>query len=148
MGGAEVVNAGLPRGGKGLAALGFQGNRRRGDRHGPLLVGRVGAIATGQDEIFTGIGGDHEFLAGRTANRPAISFNRDGPQATTGEDPAVGLIHGAVGLLQGGLIGVEGIGVFHDEFPTAHQPEAGANLISELGLNLIEAHRQLAVGTE
>ena len=148
MGGAEVVNAGLPWGSKGLAALGFQGNRRRGNRNGPLLVGRIGAIATGEDEILPGISGDHEFLAGRTANRPAIGFNRDGPQATAGENPAVGLVHGAVGLLEGGLIGVEGIGIFHDEFAPAHQPEAGANLISELCLNLIETYRQLPVRTE
>ena len=43
---------------------------------------------------------------------------------------------------------MEGIGILHDEFTAPHQPEAGADLIPELGLDLVEVHRQLPVGPQ
>ena len=43
---------------------------------------------------------------------------------------------------------MEGVGVFHDEFPPPHQAEAGADLIAKLGLDLIQVDWQLAVGAD
>ena len=40
---------------------------------------------------------------------------------------------------------MEGIGIHHDEFLDPHQPEARADLVTELGMLLKEAHRQLLV---
>ncbi len=42
-------------------------------------------------------------------------------------------------------VGVEGVGVLHDELAPAHEPEARADLVAELRLDLVEVHRQFAV---
>ncbi len=146
---AQGLNGALTRGldplhsraGRKRLGLGWQGNR-------PLLVRRVAAIAGGQDQILTGFSSDHEFLAGRTADGTTVGLDGDGPQATTLKDPAVGLVHQAIGLLQAVLVGVERIGVLHDEFAPTHQTEAGTNLIAKLGLHLIQVDRELPVGTK
>ena len=36
---------------------------------------------------------------------------------------------------------MEGIAILHDEFAAAHQPEAGPNLVTEFGLDLIKIYR-------
>ena len=41
---------------------------------------------------------------------------------------------------------VEGVGVLHQELAPAHQAEAGADFVAELGLNLVQVHGKLAVG--
>ena len=69
-------------------------------------------------------------------------------QAEAGEDLAVRLVHPVVGLLQRVLAQVEGIGILHDEFASAHQAEARADLIAEFGLDLIEVDRQLLVAVQ
>jgi len=43
---------------------------------------------------------------------------------------------------------VEGIGVFHQEFARAHDPEARPDLVAELGLDLVKGHRQLLVAAQ
>ena len=43
---------------------------------------------------------------------------------------------------------MEGVGVLHDEFPTAHQPETRPDLVAEFGLNLIKRDGQLFVGAQ
>ena len=43
---------------------------------------------------------------------------------------------------------MEGIRILHDEFTATHQPESGANLIPELGLDLIKVHGELPVGAQ
>jgi len=40
---------------------------------------------------------------------------------------------------------IEGIGVLHQEFAPAHQPEAGPHLVAELPLDVIEVERQILV---
>ncbi len=43
---------------------------------------------------------------------------------------------------------MEGVGVLHDELATAQQAEAGAHLVAELVLDLIERHRQRLVAAK
>jgi hypothetical protein len=45
------------------------------------------------------------------------------------------------------LIEIERICILHQEFAAAHQPKAGADLITELPLNVIEIERDILVGT-
>ena len=45
-----------------------------------------------------------------------------------------------------GLVEVEGIGVLHQELARAHDAEAGAHLVAELPLDVIEVQRQILVG--
>ena len=121
--------------------LGGQGDR-------PLLIGGIAAISGGQDQVLTGVRRDHELLARGASDRTAVGLNGHSPEAATLKDAPVGLIHLAIGLLQAVLIGVEGIGVLHDEFAPTHQAEAGTDLIAKLGLNLVEVHRKLLVGPQ
>ena len=146
MGLAQAVDAALPRGGQGLAQAGGPDPLRQGNGlcckgDGPFLIGGIAPIAAGQDQVFARLGGDHEFLAGGATDRPAVSFHCHGPQAAAGKDAAVGPVHLRIALPQALLIGMEGVGIFHDEFPPPHEPEAGTDFIAELGLNLIEIHR-------
>ncbi len=54
------------------------------------------------------------------------------------EDRAVGGAHILVGRGQALPVGVEGVGVLHDELAAAHQAEARPDLVAELGLDLVE----------
>jgi hypothetical protein len=54
-------------------------------------------------------------------------------------------MHELIVLLQTRLVPVEAVGVLHDELAGPDHPETRAYLVTELGLDLIEHHRQLAV---
>ena len=43
---------------------------------------------------------------------------------------------------------MEGVGIFHNEFATTHQAEAGTNLIAEFALYLIQIDWQLPIRTQ
>ncbi|MNF81988.1 hypothetical protein D3C84_642800 [compost metagenome] len=83
-----------------------------------------------------------------TADGAVVGFNRAELQAQTGEHVAVGLVHAVVGDLQRRLVGVEGVGVLHDEFAAAHQTEAWADFVTEFGLDLVQVDRQLFVAAQ
>ena len=57
-------------------------------------------------------------------------------------------MHLVVGLLQAFFAGVEGIGVFHNEFTRAHHAETRTGFITEFGLNLVQVQRQLTVAAD
>ena len=47
-----------------------------------------------------------------------------------------------------GSVHVEGVGILHDELAAAHQAEAGADLVAELALDLVEIERHLPVALD
>ena len=105
MGGHQLLDRGLARGGQDLAAAPaslpprqLHGCARQG--HRPLLVGGITSVGTGEDEVLARIGGDHELLAGGAADRTAVGFHGHGFQSAAAEDAPVGPIHGRVGLAQ------------------------------------------------
>ena len=69
-------------------------------------------------------------------------------QPETGEDARVGVVHVSVLALQVGVIGVERVAILHGEFAPAHDAEARPALVAELGLDLVEMHRQLAIAPQ
>ena len=73
--------------------------------------------------------------------RNTFGFHRAEAQAAAGENPRIDLVHLPVGLVETGLIDMEGIGVLHQELAGAHDAEAGPDLVPELGLNLVKSHR-------
>ena len=73
---------------------------------------------------------------------------RRGSAAEPGEDAGIGVVHVAVLALEVGVVGVEGVSVLHDEFARAHDAEARPALVAELGLDLVEVHRQPPVALE
>ncbi len=54
----------------------------------------------------------------------------------------------AVGLVEAGLVDVEGVGVLHDELADAEEAGLGAGLVAELGLDLIPDLGELFVAAE
>ncbi len=89
-----------------------------------------------------------ELVGASTADGAGVGLHRTEIQAQAGEDVAVRLMHAIVGFLQRLLREMEGVGVLHQEFASAHQPEARADLVTELGLDLVEVDRQLLVAVQ
>src|SRR3546814_979528 len=65
------------------------------------------------------------------------------PQA--GENPYIGVVHGVVAGLRIGLVAIERVGVFHGEFASAQQSEAGTPFVAEFCLDVVEIDRKLAI---
>ena len=61
------------------------------------------------------------------------------------EDARVGLVHDLIEVVQAGFVDMEGIAVLHQKFARAHDAEARSDFVAELGLDLVETHRQLLV---
>jgi hypothetical protein len=120
----------------------------RGQCLGQFDVGGVIRVRAEGDVVFAGIGQHVEFMRAGAADRAGVG--RDGAefQAQAGEDAAVGVVHVAVFALQVGERGVEGVAVLHQELAAAHDAEAGADFVAELGLDLVEVNRQLAVALD
>ena len=89
-----------------------------------------------------------EFLRGASTDAAGVGVHRAKPELHAREDPRVGLVHRLVALLERGGVEVEGIGILHRELARAHHAEAGADLVAELGLDLVEIDRQLPVALE
>ena len=95
---------------------------------------------------LAGRGQDDELVAHVAADRPAFRAHRDRLQAEPRKGAQIRHEHLVVGMPRAGLIDVERIGVLHQEFAAAHQPEARPHLVPELPLDVIEIERQVLVG--
>ena len=126
-----------------MCRRGAAGGRRHG--FGQLDVGGVVRIRAVGDGVFARIRQHVKLVRTGTANRAGIRRNGAELQAKAGENTRIRLVHRLISLGQAGEIGVEGIRVLHHEFTRAHHAETGSDFIAELGLNLVEIQRQLAV---
>ena len=102
----------------------------------------------GGDEIFAGLGVDHELLRLRTAHRAGVGFDGEEVQAAAGEDTAVDGVVLVVGEVEARRVNVEGVAVLHEELADAEQAGLGAGLVAELGLDLVPDLRELLVGAD
>ncbi|MCY1404513.1 hypothetical protein D9M71_197220 [compost metagenome] len=109
--------------------------------------GVIGAVAEG-DVVFTGLGQHVEFVGTGAADGAGIGQYGAEIQAQAAEHVAVRLVHAVIGFLQRFLAHVEGIGILHHELASAHQAEARTDLVTELGLDLVEVDRQLFVAVQ
>ena len=133
-----------------LAQLFSRGRARlaRRQRLCELEVRGVFVAVRKHDRVLARVGEHVEFLRRAAADRAGVGVHRAKAQAKAREDRAVGLVHLPVALRERRFVGVEAVGVLHDEFARAHYAEAGADLVAELGLDLVEVDRQLAVALE
>ena len=128
--------------------------RRRGTRgsrrHGlGLLDVRGVVVAVGERDRVLARGGEHvELLRAGAADGTRVREHRTELQPHAGEDARVGVVHRLVAVIERRFIGVEAVGVLHDEFACAHHAEARADFVAELQLDLVEVHGQLAVALE
>jgi hypothetical protein len=83
-----------------------------------------------------------------SAHHARVAGHGDGVQVAAVEDVEIGLVELGVVGVDAGLVAVEGVGVLHRKLAHADQPGAGPRLVAELGLDLVEHHRQLAVAAD
>src|SRR4029079_12081049 len=110
---------------------------------GLLDVRRVAALRAADDGALPGLGDDHELVRGRAADRAGVRLDHRVVELAGLEDLAVGATHVVVSNVQALRARMEGVGVLHDELAPAHEAEAGTDLVPELGLDLVEADREL-----
>ena len=89
-----------------------------------------------------------EFVRRAATYASRVGDYRAKRKAQPGENAAIGSMHDLVGFLQGGLVGVKGVGILHQEFPGSHDAEARTNFVTYLGLDLVQVNRQLFVALD
>ena len=111
-----------------------------------LATDAGGVITSTSADVVAAVNGDASAFALVSAALVAGGTGVVEAKAAALEDAAVGLVHLVVGKIGRIAVNVKGVSILHDELAAAHQAEARADLVAELGLDLIEVDRQLAVG--
>ena len=114
---------------------------------GALEIGGVAGSGR-RDEVFAGVGVDHELLRLGAAHGAGVGFDGDEVETAAGEDAAVDGVVLVVGEVEAGGVEIEGVGVLHEELADAEEAGAGAGLVAELGLDLVPDLGKLLVGAE
>ena len=147
----EVVDQRLDGGGVG-SGLGVRG-RHIGIRHGVgdrhahgLDVRGIAAVRAADVGVLAVLGGREELLGLAAAHRAGHRLDDDVVEAEPVEDADVGVAVQLVGLVEPGLVEVEGVGVLHDELAAAQDAGARTRLVAVLGLDLVDRQRQVLVG--
>ena len=147
-GGGQVVDGGDARGGEffgGRAGIGAGGGEQGAAAGGNVEHGGVPAGGAGGEVVLAGLGGEDEG-AGLAAEDAGGGLCLKGLEAAAGKDARAGVRDPAGALFGGGLGGVKSPGVQGQGFAGPEQAGAGAGLVAELGLDLVERAGQLAVG--
>src|SRR3989338_2513628 len=100
---------------------------------------------TDKDAVFSGFCRRHKFMGNLASHHSGIRLRDQTIQARAREYLQISVIHQTVIILQALFIGVKAIGVLHYELTAADQAETGADLIPELGLDLIKNKRKLFI---
>ncbi|OQB84006.1 MAG: hypothetical protein BWX86_02860 [Verrucomicrobia bacterium ADurb.Bin122] len=79
------------------------------------------------------------------AHHAGVGLDRDGEHADAFKEFLVGRLHHEVALHRVVVGGVERVRIHHDELAGAHQAVARADLVTELGRDLVEILREVAV---
>ncbi len=117
---------------------------RYGQRHF-FHIGRVTSFQALRNSILARVSHDMKLMGVRAANSAAVCLDGGGLQAQALKYSCVGVIHNVVTVLHTLRTDIEGVRILHDEFARSHDPKTRPNLITELGLYLIEVERQLSI---
>jgi hypothetical protein len=90
----------------------------------------------------------HELVVVAAADGARVGEDGDGGDAAAVEDVLVGDEHAVVGHVQVGVVDVEAVEVLHGELARPHEAAAGARLVAELRLHLVDEDGQLAVALD
>ena len=105
-----------------------------------LIVGSEAAFVAVDERSLAGVGQSHVLDGGIATDLTGVGNNGQGLDIAALADVSVGLLHLVILLLQALLRGGEAVGVLHDELATAHQAKAGAELVAELILDVVEVN--------
>ena len=128
-----------------VAALRGVGRR---ECFGHLEVGGVVVAVGERDRVLARVREHVEFLRRAAADAARVRAHGAELELQALEDRGVGAVHGLVTLLERGVVEVERVRVLHRELARAHHAEARPDLVAELGLDLVEIDRQLAVALQ
>src|SRR5215475_12406561 len=112
------------------------------------IIGRdwqIEHVAITKDRGLAGFRQHDELMTEVAADWPRLRSHRDRLQSHACKGAQVSDKHLVVRPPRPGLVDVEGIGVLHQEFTTAHDAEPRALLVAEFPLNMIEIERQAPV---
>ena len=125
------------------------GRVRHGMRRGLGGFG-VGRITAGAacDFSLARVGKHHVFLRSVAADLARVGHDHAVIEAHAVEHVDIGLAHASVAGIQAGFIGVEAVGVLHNELAAAHERKTRAALVAELHLNLVEVLRQVFIAAK
>ena len=101
-----------------------------------------------QDGLLADFAQRAEFVGTRAADGAGVRFHGAVVQPAAVEHVAVGVIIQLIGLRQAFLVAVEAVVVLHDELAGPDEAEAGTRLVSVFVLDLVQLHRELAVGRD
>ncbi len=131
----------LPR--QGLLGGGLGAGRPR-----DLAVCRVPARVAQDEDVLAGGVEDHELVGLAAAHDPDVARDDLRLEPEPLEDPDVGALLRLVAHVEAGLVAVAAVGVLHDELADADEAAPGPWLVAPLRLEVVEHHRQLAVGLD
>ena len=107
----------------------------------------IGSVAV-CDNVFAAFSQYLEFVRAGAADAAGVCGDGAEFQTQTGKDTAVSVVHILIGRLKRGVVGMEGISVFHDELARAHHTETRAHFVAEFGLDMVKVFRQLFVAVD
>ena len=110
-----------------------------------LRVRRVVAALAPDERILADGGDGHELVVHVPAHLARLALDGTEGEAAPGEHARVRVEHLLVAPLQAFLVGVERVGVLHQELPAAQDPEPGPQLVAVLPVDLVQVHRQIAI---
>ena len=126
--------------------------RAAADRASPLRPARHwprssdgGAVG---DRILAGVGDHLELVAGRAADGAGVGGHRAETSGPSGRRSARRRRTSAGSSAARRPVAIERVRVLHRELAPAHHAEPRPALVAELGLDVIEVHRQLPVAAE
>ena len=109
-------------------------------------VGRVPARGADNQGVLAGLREAVELVGAGSLHGAGVRFDDGRLDAAAAEGAQVGRHEVLVGGLLAFKVGVEAVGVLHGELADAQQTAARARFVAELGLEVVNAKRQLAVG--
>ena len=115
-------------------------------KRGNLPVRAETARVTEHQRIFTHRRQRHKLVGHGAAHHTHVGVHRHHVQPAAAKDVEVRLVHAGVVAVQVLLADVGAISILHRELTQPDRAGPRARLVTELCLNLIEHHRQLAVG--
>src|SRR5207249_1859229 len=122
--------------------------RRRRDPAGDLDVRGVPAALTDGDLVLTRRRRRHELVGAEAAHHARVGLYDPVAEPAAVEDLPIGALVGRVRAVERGDVGVEGVGVLHEELARAQHAGPRTRLVALLGLDLVPDLRQVAVGAD